>query len=92
MKAAIANAAWLASSVPAWLRFRRALRGPERAQRQILHGLLARNADSEYGRAHGFGGIRSYAEFGERVPIVDYDGLAPWVARITRGEQIVLTR
>ena len=92
MKAAIANAAWLASSVPAWLRFRRALRGPERAQRQILHGLLARNADSAYGRAHGFGGIRSYAEFGERVPIVDYDGLAPWVARITRGEQNVLTR
>ncbi|MEO6755128.1 MAG: GH3 auxin-responsive promoter family protein [Chthoniobacteraceae bacterium] len=92
MKAAVANCAWLATSVPAWLRFHRALHEPERCQRQILRRLLSDNSESAYGRAHGFGEIRTYAEFRERVPIVDYEALEPWIARIMRGEQSVLTR
>lgn len=92
MKAALANAAWLAASVPAWQRFRRALERPEETQRGILRRLLADNAVSAYGRAHGFGDIRSYEQFCERVPIVGYDALEPWVARIMRGEKSVLTR
>lgn len=90
--ATLANCAWLAASLPAWLRFRRALRQPAETQRRILNRLLKTNAESAYGRAHAFGAIRSYAEFRERVPIVDYDDLDPWIARITRGEQGVLTR
>ncbi|MEO6787395.1 MAG: GH3 auxin-responsive promoter family protein, partial [Chthoniobacteraceae bacterium] len=89
---ALANCAWLATSVPAWLRFVRALNQPEEAQRQKLRQLLAFNAASAYGRAHDFGKIRSYDEFRERVPIVDYDALAPWITRIMRGEESVLTR
>ena len=90
--ATLANAAWLAASVPAWQRFRRALQHPAETQQQILRNLLRNNAGSAYGRAHRFGEIRTVAEFRERVPIVDYDDLEPWVARITRGEQGVLTR
>ena len=90
--AAIANCAWLAASLPAWLRFRGALGRPEETQRRILRSLLKANAESAYGRAHGFGKIRSYAEFRERVPIVDYDDIEPWIARVMRGEQGVLTR
>ncbi len=90
--ATLANGAWLAASLPAWLRFRSALRRPEVAQRRILCSLLKVNAASAYGRAHGFSEIRGYAEFRERVPIVDYDDLEPWIERITRGEQGVLTR
>ena len=90
--AALANAAWLAASVPAWRRFRRALEGPEETQRGILRRLLSENAASAYGRAHGFGDIRSYEQFRARVPIVEYDALEPWIARIMRGEKSVLTR
>ncbi len=88
---ALANAAWLATSIPAWQRFRRALQHPAEAQADILRRLLANNADSAYGRAHGCQKIRSYEQFRERVPIVDYDDLAPWIARIVRGEKSVLT-
>ena len=91
MKAALANAAWLATSIPEWQRFRRALRHPAEAQADILRRLLASNADSAYGRAHSCEKIRSYEQFRERVPIVDYDDLAPWIARIVRGEKSVLT-
>ena len=89
--ATLANGTWLAASLPAWLRFRSALRRPAETQRRILGRLLNANAESAYGRAHGFGRIRSYAEFRERVPIVDYDNLEPWMTRIMRGEQGVLT-
>ncbi len=91
MKAAIANCAWLATSIPAWMRFNRALHDPEKSQRQILRRLLTSNAASAYGRAYGFGEIRSYEQFRERVPVVEYEALEPWVARIVRGEQSVLT-
>ena len=88
---ALANAAWLATSIPAWQRFRRALQRPAEAQADILRRLLASNLDSAYGRAHGFEKIRSYEQFRERVPVVDYDDVAPWIARIVRGEKSVLT-
>ncbi len=88
---ALANAAWLATSIPAWQCFRRALVRPAETQADILRRLLASNAESAYGRAHGFEKIRNYGQFRERVPIVDYDDLAPWIARIVRGEKSVLT-
>ena len=90
--AALANSAWLASSLPAWTRFSRALNEPERAQRNILRRLIATNRDGAFGQAHGFKTIRSYEEFRERVPVMDHDALEPWVARVKRGETAVLTR
>jgi len=91
VRATIANAAWLAASTAAHRRFRRSLANPAEAQWSLLRASLARSAASDYGRAHGFGEIRSYSDFIRRVPIVDYDDLAPWIARIQRGEANVLT-
>jgi hypothetical protein len=41
VKAGIANSLWLASNVPAWQRFRRALRNPGEVQLQLLRQYLA---------------------------------------------------
>ena len=91
LSAAIANSLWAASNVPALRRLRRALNQPAATQLQLLHDYLEQNAQSGYGRAHGFGDIRTYDEFAHRVPLTDYDDLAPWVERIRKGEQNVLT-
>jgi hypothetical protein len=89
--ATLANGAWLASNLPAWIRFHRALRRPAETQRTLLLRLLDENAGSAYGRQHGFAGIRSCEQFREHVPIVTYDALEPWIARVMRGEPRVLT-
>jgi hypothetical protein len=89
--ALIANGAWAAASAPAWRRFRAALRDPAAAQRHRLLGYLRRDADTAFGREHGFASIRSVEEYQARVPIVSYDRLEPWVRRIARGETRVLT-
>lgn len=90
--ATLANSAWLAASLPAYRPFRDALERPGEAQWRLLRAGLARHAATAYGRAHGFAEIGSYAEFARRVPIVDHAALAPWIARIERGEPAVLTR
>lgn len=82
---------WLASLVPEARHFRRALRDPAATQRALLLRRLADNARSSYGRAHGFARIGSVADFQRRVPVVRYDALAPYIARIAAGEDNVLS-
>ena len=90
-RATIANSVWVGSNLPRWRVFRRALNRPAEAQWDLLRGMLARNADSAYGRAHGFGRVKNYFEFTRCVPLVTYEELAPWIERIREGEHGVLT-
>jgi hypothetical protein len=91
IKAAIANSLWLASSLPALVNFRRALHHPAKSQAQILRNYLAGNANTDFGRHHGFEKIKNYDEFARRVPLHDYEDLKPWIERIQSGEGCVLT-
>jgi hypothetical protein len=91
LTATIANTLWSASNLPAYARFCRALQQPKIAQQRKLRGYLEHNAHTAFGKAHGFGAIRSYEEFARRVPLTDYDSFVPWIAPIRRGETNVLT-
>jgi hypothetical protein len=91
LAATIANSLWLASNLPASMHFRRALNHPAGTQMHLLRGYLARNADTAFGKAHGFAEIKSHEEFVRRVPLRHYDDLNPWIERIKRGENSVLT-
>lgn len=71
--------------------FERALRSPADAQARRLRALLRENAPTAFGTAHGFARIHSARAFQERVPVMDAEALAPWVARIAAGEARVLT-
>lgn len=72
-------------------RFERGTRDPEAAQAACLRALLRRNADTAFGRDHGFASITSPAEYARRVPIRDYEGFRPYVSRIVAREAGVLT-
>jgi hypothetical protein len=89
--ARLGNAAWLAASLPEHRRFRRALGGVREAQAAVLRTLIEGNADTAFGRAHGFRQIRSLADFQARVPIATYEALRPWIDRAAGGERGVLT-
>ncbi len=91
LRSAAVNALWGVTSTPAWIRFRRALRTPEVTQERVLWSCLKRNADTVFGRAHGFGSIRSVAEYQQRVPPTSYDEMEHLVRRTARGEPHVLT-
>ena len=64
---------------------------PGPAQWDKLADICARNAGTEFGQKHGFGQIRSVADYRAAVPPQTYDTLAPWIDRVTAGEPNVLT-
>jgi hypothetical protein len=72
-------------------RLDRAASDPAATQQTFLLDLLRRNADTAFGREHGFADIRSPDEFERRVPIRDFEGFRPYVDRLLAGEQAVLT-
>jgi GH3 auxin-responsive promoter len=92
VKAATANALWLAGCMPEYRRFRRAVERVEEEQRAILSRVLAENAETEFGRAHGFARLRSLREYQERVPLRDYADFGSWMERIVNGAPNVLAR
>ena len=98
-----ANLAWLATAVPAWRAYRRALDDPRRAQLDRLRRLLVENAGTAYGRDHRFSWVLEGLQSGvdrrdERlldryrtVPMSGYEDYRGYVERIRTGEAGVLT-
>jgi len=85
------NLLWFISSVPGYLRFRYALRHPERCQAALLSKLLRRNKDTEYGRAHGFAEVRGWDDFC-LLPLTTEEDYRTAIARIMQGRERVLTQ
>ena len=88
-----ANAVWLLASLPDALAYQRALTGDlVQAQSDVLRRILARNANTDYGRRHGFATIRGVDDFRARVPLTTYDDYTEYVERIAKGQPGVLSR
>lgn len=64
---------------------------PSETQTNVLAEILARNADTTFGRNYGFGSIRGHAEFTKAVPVCDYEGLRPHIERQENTGEAVLT-
>ncbi len=92
MNCAAANSLWLAGCLPEYARFRRAAGRVEEEQNAILMRVLAANADTEFGRSHGFSSIRTAVEYQQRVPLREYEDYREWIGRIACGSRNVLSR
>jgi GH3 auxin-responsive promoter len=73
-------------------RFDRVCRAPIESQHRLLREILRTNADSAYGRRHGFGGISTFRQFQEQVPIASYEDLEPYIKAAMLGEPSQLTK
>ena len=67
-------------------------RTPVEAQERLLRQILEANADTEFGRQHGFGAIRGLGEFQERVPLSTYEDLEPYITAEMNGRPNQLTK
>ena len=67
-------------------------RTPVQAQDRLLREILGANADTEFGRRHGFGSITSFQQFQEQVPIASYEDLEPYIAAEMHGRPNQLTK
>lgn len=58
--------------------------------KKLMH-LLQENAETAFGKEHGFDRIHTVEDFRRQVPLRDYEGYLPWIQRIAAGEKNVLT-
>lgn len=88
---ALVHGAWLGASLPAYVRFCRALRAPERAQAAALRRIVQGGKHARLGRMYGLDRVDSAVEFRARVPETRYEDYEPYIEAIRRGEAGVLT-
>ena len=84
-------------------RFRRlhvAAKSPSAAQQGVLSEILAANADTAFGKRHGFASIRNPADYRRAVPVHDYEDLRADIeaqelsgeTRLTREQPVYYNR
>ncbi len=59
-------------------------------QRQVLLEKIRRNADSDFGRAHGFSQIKSVEDFRRQVPISNYEHYRSYIERVKKGDETAM--
>ena len=72
--------------------FEEATKDPISTQKNILFEYLARQSDTEYGKAHGFSAIKSIEDYRKAVPLNDCESIRPYIERMTKGEKNILTK
>ncbi|MCC2546983.1 GH3 auxin-responsive promoter family protein [Hymenobacter sp. BT175] len=63
---------------------------PVATQQRVLGSIVRAAAPTSFGKDHDFGAIRTAADLASRVPVRDYEALAPYFDRIKQGEENVL--
>jgi hypothetical protein len=89
---ATGSALWAAAKMRV-LQWNRRAASPARLQKVQEETLLTHvraAAQTEFGRAHKFDSIRSYADYAERVPLRIYADYEPYLERMRKGERNIL--
>jgi hypothetical protein len=67
--------------------FDAATQDPKAVQEALLRRILTAQAGTAFGRDHGFGSVRSVADFRRQVPVAPYERVEPYIARERKGER-----
>ena len=63
---------------------------PHDVQHDWFETLIEKAEHTEWGKKYAYKEIKSYASFNERVPISNYEDLAPYIERLRKGEENIL--
>ena len=63
---------------------------PHEVQAEWFERLMREARNTEYGETYDFRSLDKPEDFKQRVPVVDYDGLKPYIDRLRNGEQNLL--
>lgn len=63
---------------------------PHEVQQKLLFALLAAAKDTEYGKKYDFNSIRTLSDFQQRLPVVAYEDIFPYIEKMMLGTQNVL--
>ncbi len=75
---------------PRWKELERHNNEAEELQRQVLSRLINRAKETEFGRYHRFGDMKTYDDFVSSTPVSTYEELKEGIDRMRHGESDVL--
>lgn len=87
----LANRLWVTANSREHRQFFSALQVVAQTQENYLLHLLARNSATQFGALYNFASIRSAKDYQQRIPISNYEALAPYIESIENGEHSPLT-
>jgi len=87
---AITGPALWAAAKARVMSWERHARDPKQTQVDTLLDHVKTAANTEYGLAHGFGAIKRYEDFRDRVPVRTYADFEPYLERMRKGAANVL--
>jgi hypothetical protein len=70
--------------------FEQATHFPRACQEELLKRIVRDQADTAFGRDHGFGSIRTVRDFQRQVPVAPYEYVEPYIKRVCNGEYAAL--
>src|SRR5262245_12567485 len=71
-------------------KFEAATLQPRQSQEAVLRRILGRQADTGFGRDHGFARIQTIDDFRRQVPVAGYERLEPYIERVRQGDSRAL--
>ena len=63
---------------------------PIETQQKVFEELIKEAAQTQFGKDHDFSSIKNHADFTQKVPVRDYEGLKSYVDKVVKGEENVL--
>lgn len=66
--------------------FEKAIQTPRQTQETLLRQILARQTDTDFGRAHHFRVIHGRQDFQRHLPVAGYDYYEPYLERVCKGD------
>jgi hypothetical protein len=66
--------------------FEAACQDPERTQTELLRRIVAYHAETAFGKDHGFGHIKTVADYRRQVPVGPYERVEPYIRRVMQGD------
>ena len=63
---------------------------PMQVQEDVFTNLIAQAKNTEWGKAHDYKNIKSYQDYINKVPLQDYDSLAPEIQKMQEGQKNIL--
>jgi hypothetical protein len=66
--------------------FEEATKNPELIQQELLRRILAKQADTAFGKDHRFSTMHTFDDFRKIIPVRGYEYVEPYLQRVRKGE------
>jgi hypothetical protein len=91
LKTILSNSLLFASCLYGTIRWRKATHRVASVQARYLQEVLAKNAETTFGREHGFSTIHNIRDYQQHVQVREFTEMEPYIQRMAAGERDVLT-